>query len=75
LRKVRARHNPANFPVPAGWDVAITPALVSLDPGHEAPITVAIAPPAGFTGRQPFNVNARHNRGHAGGVTLTVSAP
>ena len=75
LRRIRARHNRANFPVPAGWSVVITPAAISLNPADEADIAVAITPPAGFTGEQPFNVNAVDDTNHyAGGVSLVVTA-
>lgn len=74
LRRIRARHNRANFPIPAGWSVVITPEEVSLNPGDEVGIAVAITPPAGFTGTQPFNVNAMYDETYAGGVSLVVTA-
>ena len=74
LRRIRARHDRANFPVPAGWSVVITPAEISLNPGDEVDIGVAITPPAGFTGTQPFNVNAMYGEKYAGGVSLMVTA-
>jgi hypothetical protein len=74
LRRIRARHNRANFPVPPGWTVVITPSEVSLNPADEVDIAVAIMPPAGFTGTQPFNVNAMYGEKYAGGVSLVVTA-
>jgi hypothetical protein len=74
LRRIRARHDRAHFPVPPGWSVVITPAEVSVNPAAEVDIAVAITPPAGFTGRQPFNVNAMYGDKYAGGVSLVVDA-
>jgi hypothetical protein len=68
------KHDRALFPVPAGWSVVITPAEVSLNPNQELDIAVAITPPAGFTGTQPFNLNAIHGEKYAGGVSLVVTA-
>jgi hypothetical protein len=73
LRRIKIKHNKANFPVPTGWTVAITPPEVSLNPGDEIDVAVAITPPAGFTGIQPFNVNAVHDGRYAGGVSLVVT--
>ena len=36
------------------------------------PIIVKVEPPIGFLGRQVINLNAFHEQGFAGGVTLTV---
>jgi hypothetical protein len=74
LRRIRARHNRANFPIPPGWTVAITPAEASLNPADEIDIAVVITPPTGFTGEQPFNVNAMYGEKYAGGVSLIVTA-
>jgi hypothetical protein len=63
-----------NNPVPAGWNVRIDPDAPTLAPNDEITITVTITPPAGFKGTQDFNVNAFHDGGLAGGVTLTVVA-
>jgi len=74
LRRIRAKHNRADFPVPAGWTVVIEPAEISLNPADEVDIAVAITPPAGFTGTQSFNVNAFYDDKCAGGVSLIVTA-
>ena len=65
-------HGSDLFPVPAGWTVDISPEAPALPPQAEIDVTVQITPPSGFTGRQPFNVNAIHDGGFAGGVTLIV---
>jgi hypothetical protein len=57
-----------------GWSIVITPAEVSLNPTDEVDIAVALTPPAGFTGTQPFNVNAMYGGKYAGGVSLVVTA-
>ncbi len=64
------RHQPASHPVPAGFVVKIDPPAPTLDPGVSVTITVSVEPPAGFVGRQPLNVNAFHDQGYAGGITL-----
>lgn len=71
--RLKLQHR-GNHPVPAGWSVKIEPDTPTLAPNDEITITVTITPPAGFTGRQDFNVNAFHDGGLAGGVTLTVVA-
>ena len=73
LRRIKARHDRALFPVPPGWSVDIQPATPHLAPNQEIDIAVAIEPPAGFTGEKPFNINARSGDIYAGGVTLTVT--
>jgi len=67
-----ARHRRGSHPVPAGWQVRIDPEAPSLAPRQATPITVTATPPTGFSGNQTLNVNALHERGLAGGVTLTV---
>lgn len=69
-----ARHRRGSQPVPAGWQVDITPAGPSLSPGQSIPITVSATPPASFSGDQRLNVNAYNGSGFSGGVTLTVTA-
>jgi hypothetical protein len=72
LEKIRQRHGRGGFPVPPGWGVEISPPTPALPPGAEIDIDVKITPPAGFAGRQPFNVNALRGTTYAGGVSLIV---
>ncbi len=75
-KEIQALHNPANFPVPLGWAIAFAPPELPLDPDMEAEVEVSITPPAGFTGRQAFNVNSLYGSNRlAGGVTVYVTAP
>lgn len=64
-------HRRAHHPVPAGFTVQISPATPTLNAGISIPVTVTVEPSAGFAGRQTINVNAFHEQGFAGGVTLT----
>jgi hypothetical protein len=73
LRRIRARHDRQNYPVPPGWDVEITPQEVTIAANDEADIAVALTPPAQFHGEQQFNVNAVYDSSYAGGVSLVVS--
>ena len=50
----------------------IQPDAPSLAADQTITVRVTIDPPPGFTGRQPFNINAYHQQGFAGGVTLIV---
>lgn len=68
----RERHRAAQHQLPDGWDVDIAPPSPTLGAGVRTTITVSATPPVGFSGRQPLNVNAFHDAGFAGGVTLTV---
>jgi len=72
-RRALDRHRRANHPVPAGFSIAFNPAAPSLAPGESVLVRVSIEPPPAFAGRQPVNVNAFHEGGYAGGVTLTVT--
>jgi hypothetical protein len=65
-------HRHGSHQVPNGFDVDIAPPRPVLAPGASVTVTVTVEPPAGFQGRQTINVNAFHERGFAGGVTLTV---
>lgn len=67
------RHRRGGHPVPPGFTVAIDPPSPSLAPGEAVVVRVKVTPPDTFTGRQPFNVNAFHDGGFAGGVTLTAT--
>ena len=70
--EVIKRHQPSGYPVPTGFVVTIEPPTPTLDPGVSVTITVGVEPPAGFVGKQPLNINAFHEQGFAGGVTLTT---
>lgn len=72
---VPPKHKRENYPVPPGWSVVLNPKSPTLDPHEEITVQVSITPPDAFTGRQPFNVNAFHSQGLAGGVTLFVERP
>jgi hypothetical protein len=72
LPAIRARHDPKAHPVPAAWTVDVSPAEPELAPGAETTVAVTVTPPAGFTGRTPFNVNAYAGTRFAGGVSVTV---
>lgn len=65
------RHRRDRYPVPAGFTVQIEPSTPTLDPEASITIKVTVDPPAGFIGRQNLNVNAFHQNGFAGGITLT----
>jgi len=71
-RAARARHNRANFPVPPGWRVDISPKQLVLDPGQEQLITVDVTAPDNFSGRKTFNINAFEGQSLVGGVSLFV---
>jgi hypothetical protein len=71
----RTQHNPAAFPVPAGWSLVIGPPEVVLEPDESRSVTVDVTAPDGFVGMQSFNVNAfDENNRLVGGVTLTVES-
>ncbi len=70
-----AAHDRANYPVPEGWSVELTPPDPRLEPGGSTRVAVRITPPIGYSGRQAINVNAFGDLGFAGGVTLHVDAP
>lgn len=71
---VPAQHDRRNHPVPDGWTVDVSPERPVLRADEAIPVRVDITPPGGFAGRQAFNVNAFHDAGFAGGVTLYVDA-
>jgi hypothetical protein len=73
LRRIQSIHNRANYPIPAGWTFVITPAPVALAPNDEVDVAVSVEPPATFTGKLPFNVNAVYDGKYAGGVSLFVT--
>jgi hypothetical protein len=69
-----ARHERGSQPVPPGWQVTVDPETPFLGSGDSTAITVTATPPTGFSGVQGLNVNAFHEFGLAGGVTLAVTA-
>lgn len=69
---VVARHGRRAHPIPEGWGVQITPTEPVLAPDEEIDVAVVLDPPAGFAGRQQFNINAFDDVGLAGGVTVIV---
>jgi hypothetical protein len=70
---VRARHDPAAYPLGEDWHVEFDPAEPVLDPSEERHIRVAVTPPTGFVGTTPINVRALHGTTSIGGVTLVVT--
>jgi hypothetical protein len=66
------RNDPLSFRVPEGWQVEITPSELALEPQQEHMVSVTVTAPDGFTGRQPFNVNAFDGVELLGGVTVYV---
>lgn len=62
-------------PVPAGWNVVLTPSTLQLLTGEEKPVQAQITPPPGFHGTMPFNVTGVDDYGPVGGVTLLVEVP
>jgi hypothetical protein len=72
LRELVNDHARTRFPVPEGWTVDIDQPQLVLDAGEEQEAVVAVQPPAGFSGRQPVNVNAFAGEDFVGGVTLVV---
>lgn len=72
LKQILPFHSKDNFPIPPGWKVELSPQTIGLSPGEETTIHVTITPPAGFTGRQHFNINAFYENKFAEGITLAV---
>ena len=62
-------------PVPAGWDVVLTPGTLHLLAGEEKTVQAQITPPGGFHGTMPVNVTGLDDYGLVGGVTLVVEVP
>lgn len=62
-------------PIPAGWNVVLTPNTLQLLAGDEKEVQAAITPPSGFHGTMPFNVTGTDDYGFVGGVTLVVEVP
>ena len=62
-------------PIPAGWNVVLTPSELQLLPGEEKEVKAEITQPSGFHGTMPFNVTGLDDYGLVGGVTLVVEVP
>lgn len=62
-------------PIPAGWNVVLTPSKLQLLGGEEKQVKAEITPPNGFHGTMPFNVTGMDDYGLVGGVTLVVEVP
>jgi hypothetical protein len=62
-------------PLPAGWNIALNPETLQLEPNDEQNVQAQITPPAGFSGSMPVNVTAWDEIGPVGGVTLIVKVP
>ncbi|MDX2249539.1 MAG: hypothetical protein SF052_22335 [Bacteroidia bacterium] len=72
-REIQAVHYGNGFPIPPGWAVDIAPVEIVLMPEETSDVSVKITPPADFTGKKGFNVNAMNADGKfMGGVTLYV---
>jgi hypothetical protein len=72
-RDPQRAHAYGSHPVPEGWRITITPLDPVLAPGETVDVSVAVDPPSAWTGRQTINVNAFHELGFAGGMTLVVT--
>jgi hypothetical protein len=66
------RHELSSWPLPEGWTVSCEPAELVLAPGEQNHVTVDVAAPDGFVGRQAINVRAEAGSHLLGGVTLYV---
>ena len=66
------RHRLGDHPIPNDFAIEITPPNPTIAPENEITITVTVEPPNGFQGQKSINVNAYHDQGFAGGVTLIV---
>jgi hypothetical protein len=73
LRQLRERNNAADFPIPPGWAIDVSPDTVTLAAGAEHIIAVEVTPPTTFHGEQPVNITASHQDGYAGGVSVLVT--
>ena len=66
----RTKHLRSAHPVPVGFTVQLNPSSVTLNSLESTLIKVLVEPPPNFIGQQNINVNAFHDQGFAGGVTL-----
>jgi hypothetical protein len=67
-----SRHDPAAWPVPAGWRVIVQPERAALAAFETIDVTIDITAPDGFRGRQVINVSAYEETLLVGGVSLYV---
>ena len=67
------RHRRRDHPLPTGFTATVNPPSPTLAPNETVVVNVSVTPPATFVGRQRVNVNAFHQSGFAGGVTLEVT--
>jgi hypothetical protein len=67
------RHRRGDHPLPTGFTAAVNPVSPTLAPNETVVVKVLVTPPDSFAGRQRVNVNAFHQNGFAGGVTLEVT--
>ncbi|MCB0704622.1 MAG: hypothetical protein KDC34_04905 [Saprospiraceae bacterium] len=72
IAAVPPAHDRANYPVPKEWSIRYEPETPILKPEEEITIKVIVTPPDSFHGQKSFNVNAFHQQGMAGGVSLIV---
>ena len=72
IRHVPPEHDRKNHPLPPGWTVAFNPETVVLAHDQSMPITVNVTPPESFAGSTTLNINALHEHGLAGGVTVEI---
>lgn len=70
--QARSRHLAGGHPIPDGWDVALAPRELQLEPGQETEVRLEVQAPDGFSGAQTFNLNVLANGQLVGGVTLTA---
>jgi hypothetical protein len=73
IAELKGRNNRADFPIPPGWTVDVTPDTLTLAAGAEQLVAVEVTPPATFHGEQPVNITASHQDGYAGGVSVLVT--
>lgn len=78
-RRRREAYHRGDHPLPAHWEVDITPSAPVLDPLQEIQAQVTVVPPAGWTGTQTINVHTYYldntlAQRPAGGVTVKITA-
>jgi hypothetical protein len=70
---IASRHNRANFPLPAGWNITFDPPAPIVPGGVETPITVTVTPPDSFHGTLPINIHVFANAQLTGGITALIN--